>query len=52
MHVDEAVIHDLDRYRTEGYPWDNGTYFGTKLLFIGMNATGSRRFGRLLDTRT
>ena len=21
MHVDEAIIHDLDRYRTEGYPW-------------------------------
>ena len=21
MRVDEAIIHDLDRYRTEGYPW-------------------------------
>ncbi|MBD32150.1 MAG: hypothetical protein CL451_03770 [Acidimicrobiaceae bacterium] len=21
MHVDEAIIHDLERYRTEGYPW-------------------------------
>ena len=21
MRVDEAIIHDLERYRTEGYPW-------------------------------
>ena len=27
MHVDEAVIHDLDRYRTEGYPWDEWDLF-------------------------
>ena len=52
MHVDEAVIHDLTGIELKDIRGMNGTYFGTKLLFIGMNATGSRRFGRLLDTRT
>ena len=27
MHVDEAIIHDLDRYRSEGYPWDEWDLF-------------------------
>ena len=27
MHVDEAVIHDLERYRTEGYPWTEWDLF-------------------------
>ena len=22
MRVDDVIIHDLERYRTEGYPWD------------------------------
>ena len=52
MHVDEAIIHDLERYRTEGYPWAEWDLFRDEAPVYWYEREESLPFGQSLAMPT